>query len=45
MMVGGLGKAHLNRSTELGQAVPRVSTGNRVNVRTAAGALVVTGKF
>ena len=34
MMVGGLGKAHLNRSTELGQSVPQVSAGNRVNVRT-----------
>ena len=45
MLVGGLGKAHLNRSTELGQAVPQVAAGNRVNVRTAAGALVATGKF
>jgi hypothetical protein len=45
MMVGGLGRAHLNRSTELGQTVPRVSVGNRVNVRTAAGALVASGKF
>jgi hypothetical protein len=45
MMVGGLGKAHLNRSTELGQSVPQVSAGNRVNVRTAGGALVATGKF
>ena len=45
IMVGGLGKAHLNRSTELGQSVPQVSAGNRVNVRTAGGALVATGKF
>lgn len=45
MMVGNLGRAHLSRSTELGQRVPRVSAGNRVNVRTAAGALVATGKF
>ena len=45
LMVGGLGKAHLNRSTELGQSVPQVSAGNRVNVRTAGGALVATGKF
>jgi hypothetical protein len=45
MMVGGLGRAHLNRSTELGQRVPQVSAGNRVNVRTAAGNLVATGKF
>jgi hypothetical protein len=45
MVVGGLGKAHINRSTELGQSVPSVSAGNRVNVRTAAGTLVATGKF
>jgi hypothetical protein len=45
MRVGNLGRAQLNRSTELGQRVPRVSAGNRVNVRTAAGALVATGKF
>ena len=45
MLVGGLGNAHLNRSTELGQAVPQVAAGNRVNVRTAAGTLVATGKF
>ena len=45
MRVGNLGRAQLNRSTELGQAVPRVSAGNRVNVRTAAGTLVATGKF
>jgi hypothetical protein len=45
MTVGNLGRAHLNRSTELGQSVPQVSAGNRVNVRTAAGTLVATGKF
>jgi len=45
MRVGNLGRAQLNRSTELGQRVPRVSAGNRVNVRTAAGTLVATGKF
>jgi hypothetical protein len=45
MRVGNLGRAQLNRSTELGQRVPQVSAGNRVNVRTAAGALVATGKF
>jgi hypothetical protein len=45
MTVGNLGRAHLTRSTELGQSVPQVSAGNRVNVRTAAGNLVATGKF
>jgi hypothetical protein len=45
MRVGNLGRAQLNRSTELGQSVPKVSAGNRVNVRTAGGTLVATGKF
>ena len=45
MRVGNLGRAHLSRSTELGQSVPQVSAGNRVNVRTACGTLVATGKF
>ena len=45
MTVGRLGRAQLNRSTQLGQRVPTVSKGNRVNVRTAVGTLVVTGKF
>jgi hypothetical protein len=45
MRVGNLGRAHLNRSTELGQFVPQISVGNRVNVRTAAGTLVATGRF
>jgi hypothetical protein len=45
MTVGGLGRAELDRSTELGQKVPAVSNGDRVNVRTAAGTLVVTGRF
>jgi hypothetical protein len=45
MRVGNLGRAQLSRSTELGQRVPRVSAGNRVNVRTAGGTLVATGRF
>lgn len=45
MRVGNLGRAQLNRSTELGQRVPQVTAGNRVNVRTAAGTLVATGRF
>ena len=45
MRVGGLGRAELSRSTERGQRVPQASKGNRVNIRTAAGTLVVTGRF
>jgi len=45
MVVGRLGNAHLNRSTQLGQAVPRVSAGSGVSVHTAAGVIVAKGRF
>jgi len=45
MVVGRLGNAHLNRSTQLGQAVPRVSAGTGVSVHTAAGVIVAKGRF
>lgn len=45
MVVGKLGNAHLNRSTELGQAVPQVTAGSGASVRTAAGAVVAKGRF
>jgi hypothetical protein len=45
MVVGKLGNAHLNRSTELGQAVPSVTAGSGASVRTAAGAIVAKGRF
>jgi hypothetical protein len=45
MVVGKLGNAHLNRSTERGQTVPRVTAGNGVSVHTAAGAVVAKGTF
>ena len=45
MVVGKLGNAHLNRSTELGQAVPHVTAGSGASVRTAAGAIVAKGRF
>ena len=45
MVVGRLGRAQLNRSTQLGQAVPRVSAGTGVSVHTAAGAVVAKGRF
>lgn len=43
--VSALGAAHISRSTELGQAVPAVSAGTKVTVRTAAGAKIVSGSF
>lgn len=43
--VGTLGAAHIARSTERGQAVPAVSPGTAVKVRTARGVLIVKGSF
>jgi hypothetical protein len=45
MLVGKLGTARLTRSTQLGQAVPRVRAGTRMSVHTTAGAAVATGRF
>ena len=45
MVVGKLGNANLNRSTQLGQSVPHVSAGTGVSVHTAAGAVVAKGRF
>jgi hypothetical protein len=43
--VTALGAAHLERSTQRGQAVPTVKAGTSVVVRTAAGVKVVSGSF
>jgi hypothetical protein len=43
--VNGLGEARFARNTELGQAVPAVTAGTKVRVRTAAGLLIVFGSF
>jgi hypothetical protein len=45
MVVGKLGNANLNRATERGQTVPRVTAGTGVSVHTAAGVVVAKGKF
>jgi hypothetical protein len=45
MLVGKLGNANLNRATERGQTVPRVTAGTGVSVHTAAGVVVAKGKF
>jgi hypothetical protein len=45
MLVGRLGNARLDRSTQRGQSVPKVTAGTGVSVHTAAGAAVVKGRF
>jgi hypothetical protein len=45
MVVGQLGNARLDRSTQRGQAVPNVTAGTGVSVHTAAGAAVAKGRF
>ena len=40
-----LGKARIEFSTELGQTVPTTVAGAKVEVRTAAGAVIVSGSF
>lgn len=40
-----LGKAAVEFSTELGQSVPMSVAGSKVEVRTAAGAVIVNGSF
>jgi hypothetical protein len=45
MLVGQLGNARLDRSTQRGQSVPVVTAGTGVSVHTAAGAAVAKGRF
>lgn len=45
MRINNLGAGRINRNTEQGQNVPMISSGSTVQVKTAAGALVVSGKF
>jgi hypothetical protein len=45
MVVGQLGNARLDRSTQRGQAVPSVTAGTRLSVHTAAGTTVAKGRF
>ena len=45
MTVNTLGEARFNRNTDLGQRVPVIRSGSRVQVKTAAGRLVVSGIF
>ena len=43
--VSRLGQADITHNTELGQKVPPISHGSTVTVRTAGGALIVSGRF
>lgn len=45
MVVGRLGNARLDRSTQRGQAVPKITVGTRLSVHTAAGTTVAKGRF
>lgn len=45
MRVNRFGAARLDLNTEFGQVVPMVKSGSSVLVKTAAGVLVVSGKF
>jgi hypothetical protein len=45
MVVGRLGNARLDRSTQRGQTVPRIAAGTRLSVHTAAGTAVAKGRF
>jgi hypothetical protein len=45
MVVGRLGNARLDRSTQRGQAVPGIKAGTRLSVHTAAGTAVAKGRF
>lgn len=45
MRVNALGAAALERSTQLGQAVPTIRSGSTVRIKTAAGVLVAKGTF
>jgi hypothetical protein len=45
MVVGQLGNARLDRSTQRGEAVPSIAAGTRLSVHTAAGAAVAKGRF
>ena len=44
-LVNSLGEARLNRDTQKGQAVPHVTSGSPVRVRTQGGTLIVSGTF
>jgi hypothetical protein len=44
-VVSSLGRIHVDRSTQRGQTVPRISAGSTVRVRTLGGTLIASGTF
>jgi hypothetical protein len=44
-LVSSLGIGRINRNTTRGRAVPTITAGSRVQVKTGTGILVVSGKF
>ena len=45
LRVSALGVGRFSRNTDLGQSVPAISAGSQVQIKTAAGAVVVSGGF
>jgi len=45
MRVSALGVGRFSRNTDLGQSVPLISAGSRVQIKTTAGVIVVSGSF
>lgn len=43
--VNSLGTARLNLNTGLGQTVPNIKAGDRIQVKTASGVLIISGSF
>lgn len=43
--VSSLGTARFSRNTDLGQTVPNIVAGSRVQIKTKAGVLIVSGQF
>jgi hypothetical protein len=44
-LVSALGHFTVNRNTQAGQSVPRITTGSTVRVRTLGGTLILSGTF
>jgi predicted PilT family ATPase len=44
-LVSSLGAIHVDRSTQRGQSVPKISSGSTVRVRTLGGTLIAGGRF
>ncbi len=45
LTVSSLGKAQVDRNTDVGQAVPKIAAGSTVRVRTLGGTLIASGSY